>query len=227
MNERILGRNLSVYKAISLSLGQSKKQNSEGELSKFVAMTLKDKYSIGARPVRHILFEDEIGPLAFEELMNCRDLDASNQPRKDSKGGYIVNLKLVKQRSAERMKDDPDGEDELMLNSLLSWEGGMTMTYKFPSGPRYANDANNKKVVDKSGDPVVKDEIEVFVQVKDVIIKDDGTRDYTFVSGMTPNGRGERIMRTFFKEPVVARNYAETAETAGEDAENPIIDPGF
>lgn len=202
MSERILGKDLSTYKAIAISLGESKNENRDGVKSRFVALTLKDKFSIGAKKVSHILFEDEIGSEAFEELMQCRALDADNKPMLDQHKGYVVSVSLVKERSVDRKKKDEDNEDPLMLDSLVTWEGGMTQLYKFPTGSRYGNNADGTPTKDKDGNQIVKDSIEVFVQVKDVIIKEDGSRDYTYVSGMNPNARGERIMRTFFKTPV-------------------------
>lgn len=224
MNERILGKDLSTYKAISISLGQSKNDNNDGVKSRFVALTLKDKYSIGARKVSHILFEDEIGTEAFEELMQCRALGNDGKPIVDQKNGYVVSTALVKQRSAERKAQDEDHEDPLMLDSLITWEGGMTMVYKFPTGPRYGNSADNKPTKDKDGNQIVKSEVEVFVQVKDVVIKEDGTRDYTYVSGMNPNTRGERIMKTFFKKPV---NTAAVPVEEAEVIEEEVSGPGF
>lgn len=209
MSERILGKDLSVYKAVSISLGQSKNENRDSIKSRFVALTLKDTTSIGAKKVSHILFEDEIGTAAFEELMLCRQLDADNKPVLDQHGGYVVNPVLMKERTVERKKKDEDGEDQLMLDTLMRWEGGMTLPYKFPGGNRYANDADNKRTTDKDGNPVIKSEIEVFVQVKFAIVKEDGTMDYVFVSGMNPNTRGERLMRTFFKVPVTNPAAAE------------------
>lgn len=214
MSERVLGKNLSMYKAIAISLGKSKNANSEGVKSNFVVLTLKDKYSIGAKKVSHILFEDEIGTDAFAELIQCRKIGEDGKPMVDPRGGAVVSVELLKQRSAERKKNDEDGEDPLMLDSLVTWEGGMTQIYKFPTGPRYGNNADGTPTKDKDGNVVVKTEIEVFVQVKDVIIKEDGTRDYTYVSGMNPNARGERIMRTFYKKPCV--NAVEKEEEAVE-----------
>lgn len=226
MSERVLGKNLSTYKAIAISLGKAKNDNNDGIKSRFVALTLKDKYSIGAKKVSHILFEDEIGTDAFEELMQCRRVgEEDGKPLMDSRGGYVVSVELVKQRSSERKKSDEDGEDPLMLDSLVTWEGGMTQTYKFPTGPRYGNNADGTPTKDKDGNQIVKSEVEVFVQVKDVVIKDDGTRDYTYVSGMNPNTRGERIMRTFFKKPVDQHAIpAEEAEAIEEEVTN---GPGF
>jgi len=222
MNERILGKDLSTYKAIAISLGQSTNTNNDGVKSRFVALTLKDKYSIGAKKVSHILFEDEIGTQAFEELMACRAIGDDNKPMIDTKNGYVVSISLVKQRSAERKAKDEDNEDPLMLDSLITWEGGMTQFYKFPSGMRYANNADGKQTTTKDGENVIKDGIEVFVQVKDVIIKDDGTRDYTYVSGMNPSTRGERIMRTFFKKPYLPALPNDTVDTNnGGETEGP------
>ena len=222
MNERILGKDLSTYKAIAISLGKAKNDNNDGIKSRFVALTLKDKYSIGAKKVSHILFEDEIGSEAFEELMQCRSIGPDNNPIVDTKGGYVVSTALVKKRSAERKAQDEDNEDPLMLDSLITWEGGMTMVYKFPTGPRYGNNADGKPTKDKDGNQIVKSEVEVFVQVKDVVIKEDGTRDYTYVSGMNPNTRGERIMRTFFKKPVnTSAIPVEEAEVIEEEATGP------
>jgi hypothetical protein len=221
MSERILGKDLSTYKAIAISLGQSKNENNDGVKSRFVALTLKDKFSIGARKVSHILFEDEIGTEAFEELMQCRAIGADNKPILDQHQGYVVSAKLVKERSVERKKEDVDNEDPLMLDTLLTWEGGMTQIYKFPNGPRYGNNADGQATKDKDGNQIVKDSIEVFVQVKDVVIKEDGTRDYTYVSGMNPNTRGERLMRTFFKTPVANTTAEAPIEEAAEAG------PGF
>ena len=224
MNERILGKDLSTYKAIAISLGKAKNDNNDGIKSRFVALTLKDKYSIGAKKVSHILFEDEIGTDAFEELMQCRSIGPDNNPIVDTRGGYVVSTALVKKRSAERKAQDEDNEDPLMLDSLITWEGGMTMVYKFPTGPRYGNNADGKATKDKDGNQIVKSEVEVFVQVKDVVIKEDGTRDYTYVSGMNPNTRGERIMRTFFKKPV---NPAAVPVEEAEVIEEEVTGPGF
>lgn len=233
MSERVLGKELSTYKTTSISLGQSKNDNRDGIKSRFVALTLKDKYSIGAKPVRHMLFEDEVGTNAFEELMQCRIIGADGKPVLDPKNGYVVDAALVAKRSAERihedaevkkmMQDDDKPEDPLMLDKLLKWEGGMTQTYKFPTGPRYGNNADGTPTKDKDGNNIVKTEIDVFVQVKDVIIKDDGTRDYTYVSGMSPNARGERIMRTFYKKP--CQNAVEKEKEAVEA--EVIEGPGF
>lgn len=230
--ERILGKDLSTYKAIAISLGQSKNENSDGKKSRFVALTLKDKSSIGARKVSHILFEDEIGAEAFEELMQCRLIGADNKPVIDDHGGYVVNVALVAERSADRIKkdaeikekmgDDDKPEDPLMLNTMLKWEGGMTMLYKFPTGMRYGNNADGQPTKDKDGNQIVKDSVEVFVQVKDIVIKEDGTRDYQFVSGLNPNARGERIMKTFFKTPVANQVANEPLPEAAAPA-----GPGF
>ena len=200
--ERILGKDLSTYKAISISLGKSKNDNSDGVKSRFAAITLKDKFSIGARKVRLVMFEDEIGTEAYEALRECVTIGEDNKPLKDPKGGAVVSLMLVKKGIAERKAADEDGEDPLMLDTLMVWEGGLTLPYKFPTGPRYANNADGRPTKDKDGNRIVKSEIDVFCQVKDVVIKEDGSRDYTFVSGMNPNTRGERLMRTFFKEAV-------------------------
>lgn len=224
---RLLGKDLSVYKAIAISLGKSKKPNSDGIQSRFVAITLKDKYSIGAKKVGHILFEDEIGTEAFEELNACVPVGADGKKLTDTKNGYVVSIQKVKENSAARKAADPDGEDPMMLNSLVTWEGGMTQIYKFPTGPRYANDADGKRITDKSGNPVIKDSIEVFVQVKDVVIKEDGTRDYTYVSGMNPNARGERIMRTFFREPYVSGPHIIDPEDVEVATETETAGPGF
>ena len=230
MSERILGKDLSTYKAIAISLGQSTNENRSGVKARFVALTLKDRY-IGAKPASHILFEEEIGTAAFEELMQCRAIGEDNKPMLDQHKGYIVNAAMVAERSAERIKkdaeikklmgDDDKPEDPLMLNTLLKWEGGMTLPYKFPGGPRYGNNVDGTPTKDKDGNQIVKDTVDVFVQVKDVVIKEDGTRDYTFVNGMSPNVRGERIMRTFFKTPVTNQVAEPTAEEVAVEG------PGF
>lgn len=227
MSERILGKDLSVYKAVAISLGESKNVNRDNVKSRFVAITLKDTTSIGAKKVSHILFEDEIGTAAFEELMLCRQLGADNKPLLDQHQGYVVNTILMKERIVERKKKDEDGEDQLMLDTLLRWEGGMTMPYKFPDGARYANNADGQRTTDKDNNPVIKSEIEVFVQVKFAIVKEDGTMDYTFVSGMNPNTRGERLMRTFFKTPVNSTSSAEPMPQQAAPAEAAPAGPGF
>lgn len=212
--ERILGKDLGVFKAVSISLGKSKKENRDKVLSRFAVITLKDPGSAGSKKSTLVLFEDDLGTLQYEELEACRKLDADNKFVVDQHNGQVVDILLLKERSKERKAKDEDGEDELGMDKLLRWEGGMTMPYVFPDGQRYANDANGTRTLDKNQQPIIRDRIDdVFVHVKFAIIKEDGTMDYTFYSGMNPNTRGMRLMNTFFKvrygeETVVPVNTA-------------------
>ena len=227
--ERVLGKDLSVYRAIAISLGQSKNDNRDNVKSRFVALTLKDEESIGASKIGHILFEDEIGSEAFEELMQCRLLDENNKPKIDQHNGYIVDKILAKKRSAERKAQDEENRDELGIDKMLIWKGGITLPYRFPTGPRYANDAAGNQILDKDKNPVIKSEIEVFVQVKEVVYKDDGTKEYTFYPGMSLNARGERLMRAFYKKAAStgSSNVIEERESAATPEPASIEGPGF
>jgi hypothetical protein len=233
MSERILGKDLGVFKAVSISLGRSKKENRDKVLSRFAVITLKDPGSIGSKKSTLVLFEDDLGTLLYEELEACRKLGADNNFVVDQHNGQVVDTLLLKERSKERKAQDEDGEDELGVDKLLRWEGGMTMPYVFPDGQRYANDANGARTLDKSGQPIIRDRIDdVFVQVKFAIIKEDGTMDYTFYSGMNPNTRGLRLMNTFFKvrygeqAPAAAPAAQPTPEAAPAPAAAPT-GPGF
>lgn len=213
-----LGKEISVYKTTSICLGQAKKENRQGVKSRFVALTLKDRLSIGAKPVTHYLFEDEIGTAAYEELCACRIVGDDNKLLKDPRGYYVVDAVAVKANSVKRKQEDEDGEDPLMLDTLLRWEGGMTQTYKFPDGMRYANDAEGKRTLDKHGNPVIKSSVDVFVVVREEVLRPDGTKDYEYISGMSLNARGERMMNTFFTERVKETPTLEREATDGVDS---------
>lgn len=216
MENIIKGRDLSVYRAVSISLGQAKNENNQGIKSKLVFVSAKDIESGIAKPVTITLFEEEIGTEAFEELMTCRKMDKDNKPVVDARGGYVVDLVLAKQRSNQRKEQDEDKMDMYNIDKILRIEGGMVMTYKFPDGMRYANGTDGKRTKDKAGNDVIKDKVDVFVQV--AFIQGETIQ---YRNGYTLHARGERIMNTFFREKATSVPSIPATETPEPETEGP------
>lgn len=224
MENIIPGAALSTFVTSAISVGQSKRQNRDNKLSQFAVLTLRDKGSRGSSPARHVFFDEDLGEGTCAALMRYRKVNATGQPEMDSKGGYLIDLAQIR-----AIPDENDGED---LKGLLNWPGGMVMPYKLKKGPCYANDIDGNITVDGAGEKVVKDTIDVFVQVKYATSSPNGGLEYHYFSGLGIE-RGSRIENRFFKNAVdgytgaVVQQIqnAAPAQPAAQPAANPFAQP--
>lgn len=213
MEQIINGIELGSFEAISISLGQSKNENRDGKKSKFAVFTYQSTYSGRVAPVRDIIFEENLGGLTFETLMNYRKLDGENNPMKDSKGGYIVDIDAIYKAAEQADKRT----EKRIVKTLIEVPGGMIVPYKL-QGERYANDVDGQPVMDKQGRRVKKSIIKVFVQVQNILPGPDGKPITNYVGGISPEVRGQELQDRFYREVVPVA--APAAEPGGEESEN-------
>lgn len=194
------GFELSNMEATGLSIGVAKKENNDKVKARFVVLNLRMYLYLGPKkryfgsPVRHVLFEDELPGTAMQILEKYTAKDAMGQPLKDTKGGVVIDLPALK----------ASAEDYEVCECFLDWPGGAMQKYMFKKGMCYANDANGKPTLDAAGNKVMRDSMDVLVQVVQYI---DGMPQYA--PGMSLEGRGQRLESRFWRVPVVA----ETAQT--------------
>lgn len=207
MSQIIKGEEIGVFEVTAMSLGKSKKDNRDGVKSRFIAMTLKDEETLGGGAVRDLLFEEDLGTDYINTLaLYCKKKDDGNYVT-DTKGGFVIDIVAI-QKS--------DGElEKRIAQKLLRRVGGMIESYKFDC-PRYSNNADGSRTKDKNGNDVIKDEIQVFTQLKFMVPNAEGGFDKSYFKGMSPKEKGERIVSQFFKEPV-AKITPVSTEAANED----------
>lgn len=211
----INGNELGSYEAIALSLGKSQKENRDGKKSRFAVFTYQSTYSGRAKPVRDIIFEDDMGSSNFEKLKEYIKKDADGNEMKDAKGGFIVDIDAIFD-AAETGKR----AETRIKNLYLEVPGGMVVPYKL-QGARYANDIDGKPVVNKQGQKVIKEIIRVFVQVERIIPGDDGKPQTIYVGGISPEVKGQEMQDRFYQQSVQSHREAapvDTVENADEEA---------
>lgn len=194
MGNLIKGAELGTYKTIAMSIGQAEKENRNGVKSKFLVLVVRDADSAAARSKRIIFWEEDV-PGLIEKIK----VFASSTPNPTTKG-YDIDMNAM--RKAENHADFDD---------YLQFPGMIEEQFKLTKGACYANNVNGERVLDGSGNPVVRDTISVLVQVK--FIMPDGKMIY--FSGMDPYSTGSRIEQRFWREPVNATG-ATQAQGAGE-----------
>lgn len=203
----INGNELGSYEAIALSLGKSQKENRDGKKSRFAVFTYQSTYSGRAKPVRDIIFEDDMGSSNFEKLKEYIKKDADGNEMKDAKGGFIVDIDAIFD-AAETGKR----AETRIKNLYLEVPGGMVVPYKL-QGARYANDIDGKPVVNKQGQKVVKEIIRVFVQVERIIPGDDGKPQTIYVGGISPEVKGQEMQDRFYQQSVQSHREAAPVDT--------------
>ena len=211
----INGNELGSYEAIALSLGKSQKENRDGKKSRFAVFTYQSTYSGRAKPVRDIIFEDDMGSSNFEKLKEYIKKDANGNEMKDAKGGFIVDIDAIFD-AAETGKR----AETRIKNLYLEVPGGMVVPYKL-QGARYANDIDGKPVTNKQGQKVVKEIIRVFVQVERIIPGDDGKPQTIYVGGISPEVKGQEMQDRFYQQSVQSHREAapvDNTENADEEA---------
>ena len=68
MNQIIPGAQIGTFRTISLSIGQAKKPNRDGKISKFLVKGMKIKWSLLGMKQNVILFDDDLCPVIFRVL---------------------------------------------------------------------------------------------------------------------------------------------------------------
>ena len=186
--ERIIqGTELSNYRTIGITLGTSKKQNNQGQISKFAVFTVQDTYTGFAAPKRTIMFEEDMG-MAFSILQKYVDPTIV-----DPRGGQVVSLTQLQANQA----------DYQMVKGLLEIPGMMAVSMPLRKGMCYANDVNGNQIVDRVGNRVKRDHVEVMVIVRCIRPDDNGQSRTDYVSGWDPESQRDRIESRFYTVPVV------------------------
>ena len=187
MNTIIQGSQIGAFKTISLSIGQAKKANRDGKISKFLVIGMKNKKSLLGKKQNVILFEEDLSPEIFETLMKYAK--ASND--QNHQGSFDVSLADFK--ASQEFAQDPD-----TWTQLLEFPGGCFEEYQFEKGPCYANDAQGNMVTDGNNQQVIRSSVAVFVQID--FIDAEGKTHY--IEPFSKNAQGARMESRFFRTPV-------------------------
>ena len=148
---------------------------------------------------RIVLFDEDI-PGAF----NALKVFAGNTP--DAQGGYLVDL--------AKMKADAAVMEE--WEGLLEFPGGMVVEYPLRKGLCYQNDINGNIVKEKNtNQPVMKDKVNVFVQVDFATVDESGKMSYVYIDRFGLSEQGQRMESRFY------RNAVEQVVVANTD--DPVI----
>ena len=190
MDRIIFGTELSNYRTIGIALGVSKKQNNQGQLSKFAVSTVQDTYTGFATPKRTIMFEEDMG-MAYPILQKYVDPTIV-----DPRGGQIVSLTQLKANQ----------DDYNMVKGLLEIPGMMAVSMPLRKGMCYANDVNGSPITDRIGNKVTRDHVEVMVIIRCIRPGDNGQSRTDYVSGWDPESQRDRIESRFYTVPVTAQN---------------------
>lgn len=137
-----------------------------------------------------IVFEDDLSPEIFEVL--GRYAQPSKDPR--HQGSFDVSLTQFKQ-SQDYLENKEDWD------TLLFLPGGQFQEYKLAKGPCYASDVDGKRMKDKAGNYVIKDSIQVFVQVKYMKPTENGGFETVYEDPFSLSKQGQRMEQRFFSEP--------------------------
>ena len=208
MEQIINGASLGSYITTAMSLGQAKKPNINGVMSRFVVLTMVDKGSpFISKKRRHIIF-DEDAPGLIDMLKPF----AATTPNANT-GGYDVDMKALRQSA-----------DFNLLEGITEFPGGMVAEYKFDC-PRYQNDVDGNQIKDKFGNPVARKSCTVFVQVKSITTGPDGLPQYNYYDGLGLNQTGERYVSRFFIRPADIVHTTQPAEIDPFATAQPITQP--
>lgn len=204
MGPIILGKDLSVYVARSIALGISKKENRDGQKSKYVKIQLVDVIAPNEDPSVVMLFVKD-DPTdgnneVYNELKKYATLDATTNTG-------VVNLAKFKAES-----------DMSIYGWLIQWDGGMTIDYKFRKGRCIMNDIDGNPVTNKKGQQIIRDSATIFVQVKKMIPDPENPEKMKtiYAKGYEPWTVGPRWEDTFFSQAEQVVDIAPITVTAVE-----------
>ena len=196
MNQIIPGAQIGAFRTISLSIGQAKKPNRDGKISKFLVIGMKNKKSLLGKKQNVILFDDDLSPDIFTVLQKY----ATPSADPNHQGGFDVNL--------ANLKAGPEfTQDTETWNQLLEFPGGCFEEYEFTKGPCYANQIDGSPTLDGNNQPVIRSSVSVFVQID--FIDANGVTHY--IEPYSKNAQGARMEQRFFRNPVGQQPAAEQA----------------
>ena len=187
MNQIIPGAQIGAFKTISLSIGQAKKANRDGKISKFLVIGMKNKKSLLGKKQNVILFDDDLSPEIFAVLQKY----ATPSADPNHQGGFDVNL--AKFKTGPEFAQDPD-----TWGQLLEFPGGCFEEYEFAKGPCYANQIDGSPTLDGNSQKIIRSSISVFVQID--FIDANGVTHY--IEPYSKNAQGARMEQRFFRNPV-------------------------
>jgi len=194
MNGIIPGAQIGAFRTISLSIGQAKKANRDGKISKFLVIGMKNKKSLLGKKQNVVLFDDDLSPEIFEVLQKY----ATPSADPTHQDGFDVNLANFK--TSPEYTSDPE-----TWGQLLEFPGGCFEEYEFAKGPCYANQIDGSPTLDGNNQRVIRNSIAVFVQID--FIDANGTTHY--IEPYSKNAQGARMEQHFFRNPVQATSKAE------------------
>ena len=196
MNQIIPGAQIGAFRTISLSIGQAKKPNRDGKISKFLVIGMKNKKSLLGKKQNVILFDDDLSPEIFTVLQKYAN--PSTDP--NHQGGFDVNIANLK--AGPEFTQDPE-----TWNQLLEFPGGCFEEYEFTKGPCYANQIDGSPTLDGNNQPVIRSSVSVFVQID--FIDANGVTHY--IEPYSKNAQGARMEQRFFRNPVGQQPAVEQA----------------
>ena len=196
MNAIIPGAQIGAFRTISLSIGQAKKPNRDGKISKFLVIGMKNKKSLLGKKQNVILFDDDLSPEIFTVLQKY----ATPSTDPNHQGGFDVNIANLK--AGPEFTQDPD-----TWGQLLEFPGGCFEEYEFTKGPCYANQIDGSPTLDGNNQPVIRSSVSVFVQID--FIDANGITHY--IEPYSKNAQGARMEQRFFRNPVGQQPAAEQA----------------
>ena len=196
MNAIIPGAQIGAFRTISISIGQAKKPNRDGKISKFLVIGMKNKKSLLGKKQNVILFDDDLSPEIFTVLQKY----ATQSTDPNHQGGFDVNLANFK--AGPEFTQDPE-----TWNQLLEFPGGCFEEYEFTKGPCYANQIDGSPTLDGNNQPVIRSSVSVFVQID--FIDANGVTHY--IEPYSKNAQGARMEQRFFRNPVGQQPAAEQA----------------
>ena len=211
MNQIIPGAQIGTFKTISLSIGQAKKPNRDGKISKFLVIGMKNKKSLLGKKQNVILFDDDLSPEIFTVLQKY----ATPSADPNHQGGFDVNLANFK--TGPEFAQDPD-----TWGQLLEFPGGCFEEYEFTKGPCYANQIDGSPTLDGNNQPVIRSSVSVFVQID--FIDANGVTHY--IEPYSKNAQGSRMEQRFFRNPVGQQPAAEQAAFDPTAMMQPTTAPG-
>lgn len=194
MNGIIPGAQIGAFRTISLSIGQAKKTNRDGKISKFLVIGMKNKKSLLGKKQNVILFDDDLSPEIFEVLQKY----ATPSTDPTHQGGFDVNIANFK--ASPEYTSDPE-----TWGQLLEFPGGCFEEYEFTKGPCYANQIDGSPTLDGNNKPVIRSSIAVFVQID--FIDANGITHY--IEPYSKNAQGARMEQRFFRNPVQSTTQTE------------------
>lgn len=184
------GGRISTFTAQFISLGQARRENSNGVKSRYILLGLKNAKSFIGKVQKIMLFEgDDFAAETYDLLKKY------SSPSQTHEEGFDVNISAFK--ASEEFRAAPD-----RWGLLLNYPGGMTVEYKFSKGLCYANNVDGQPVTDKLGNYITKDRVSVFCQVDFYSTGANGETIAHYIEPYSPSTQGQRIESKFFTNAV-------------------------